>query len=294
MSNPDDHTTRRTPPPPAAGVRFLDRGEGRVAYDIEVPADGPADPGRAPLVVCLPGMGDLRRLYRHNVESLLAAGYRVATMDLRGHGDSDTTFERYDDFAAASDIVALIGELGGPALLYGNSMCAAASIVAAADRPDLVAGLVLAGPFVRDQPTSKAAQLLLRVALSRPWGLSTWLAYYTKSHPGRHPADLDQHKQALKASLRRARSWRAFQKTVRQTTHAAIERRLDDVKAPALVVMGTRDPDFKDPVAEGKFVADHLGAELLLVDGAGHYAMAEYPEIVNPRVVSFAATVFGA
>ena len=40
-------------------------------------------------------MGDLRSVYRFLAPALVEARYRVATMDLRGHGDSDATFERY-------------------------------------------------------------------------------------------------------------------------------------------------------------------------------------------------------
>jgi pimeloyl-ACP methyl ester carboxylesterase len=74
--------------PTGAVVRYLDRSEGRVAFDVQGPEG-------APLVVCLPGMGDLRQVFRFNVRSLLEAGLRVATMDLRGQGDSDTTFSRF-------------------------------------------------------------------------------------------------------------------------------------------------------------------------------------------------------
>ena len=106
MSNPPEPTPVTTgvtgSSASASGVRFLDRGAGRVAYDVQGPEG-------APLVVCLPGMGDRRQLYRFNVASLLDAGYRVATMDLRGQGDSDTTFDRFEDFAVASDIIDAFG-----------------------------------------------------------------------------------------------------------------------------------------------------------------------------------------
>ena len=45
-----------------------------------------------------------------------------------------------------------------------------------------------------------------------------------------------------------------------------------------MVVMGTKDPDWPDPVAEAKWIAAQLSAEVLLVEGAGHYPMAEMPE----------------
>jgi len=51
--------------------------------------------------------------------------------------------------------------------------------------------------------------------------------------------------------------------------------------------MGTRDPDFPDPTAEAHYVADRLGGEALLIDGAGHYPHADNPDAVNPRLISF-------
>lgn len=258
-------------------VNFLDRGEGRIAYDVQ---------GDGPLVVCVPGMGDLRGVYRFLAPALAAAGYRVATMDLRGHGDSDATFSRYDDVATGEDILALVEALGGPAVLVGNSMGAGAATWAAAERPGAVAGLVLVGPFVREVPVGVFARLAFRLLLLPPWGRAAWCAYYPKLYPGRPPADLDDHRAAIAAGLRRPGHWRAFRATAR-TSHAPVEARLADVTAPTLVVMGERDPDFPDPVAEARLVAERLHGEVLLVPDAGHYPQAEYPEVVNPAVLAF-------
>jgi pimeloyl-ACP methyl ester carboxylesterase len=272
---------------PQGVVRHLDRGTGRVAYELSGPDD-------APLVVCAPGMGDLRQVFRFNVESLVAAGYRVAALDLRGQGDSDTTVDRFEDFAAASDIVALIEHLGGPALLYANSMSSAAAVIVAGQRPDLVAGLVLTGAFIRDQPSSKVMELLMKVALARPWGPAMWISYYAGLYKTRKPADFAEYKRALRASMARPGRWKAFQTLVRQLTHADVEQYADRVTAPALIVMGTKDPDFKDPSGEAKLVAERLRGVVLLDEGAGHYPMTEFPEIVNPKVLEFARAVFGA
>ncbi len=54
--------------------------------------------------------------------------------------------------------------------------------------------------------------------------------------------------------------------------------------------MGEQDPDFPDPVAEARHIAGQLDAEVLLVAGAGHYPHADYPQIVNPALVTFAKT----
>src|SRR6476620_8436673 len=124
-----------------AQTRWVARPEGRIAYDMV---------GTGPLVVCVPGMGELRTVYRRTAPALAAAGYRVVTMDLRGHGDSDATFTAYDDVAAGGDLLALLEQLGGPAVVIGNSMGAGAAAWAAAERPELVTGLVLVGAFVRN------------------------------------------------------------------------------------------------------------------------------------------------
>lgn len=264
---------------PASPTRFLARPGGRIAYDVT---------GTGPLVVCVPGMGDLRQAFRFLVPALAGAGYRVATMDLRGHGDSDATFEAYDDVAAAGDALALIAELGGPAVIVGNSMGAGAAAWAAAEAPSQVAGVVLVGPFVRNPPSSAIAGLMFRLLLLKPWGPSALLGWYGKLMPGERPADFAAYKQQLKASLARPGRWAAFRATSR-TSHAPVEARLGEVAAPTLVVMGDRDPDFRDPAAEARWIADRLGGEVVMVPGAGHYPQAQAPGVVNPAVLGFLA-----
>jgi pimeloyl-ACP methyl ester carboxylesterase len=256
---------------------LLQRPDGRIAYDVT---------GSGPLVICVPGMGDLRSSFRFLVPVLVEAGYRVTTMDLRGHGDSDATFTRYDDVATGQDVLALVAHLNGPAVLVGSSMGAGAVTWAAAEQPKAARALVLSGPFVRDVPTGRATTLMLRLALLRPWGRAAWTAYYRRLFPGRAPDDLDAHRAAISASLRRPGHWKAFVQTT-HTTHAPVEARLGEVTAPALVVMGERDPDFPDASAEATLVGERLRAEVHVVPRAGHYPHAEYPDVVGPLVTGF-------
>ncbi|MGD0593566.1 MAG: alpha/beta hydrolase [Acidimicrobiales bacterium] len=262
---------------------YLTRPDGRIAYDVA---------GDGPLVVLVPGMGDLRATYRFLAPSLLAAGYRVASTDLRGHGESDVTFTSYGDTATATDIAALITELGGPATAVGNSMGAGAAILAAAERPDLVDGLVLVGPFVRDPRIGAASRLLLRVAMAPPWAAAMWKAYLPKLYAGRRPADFDEYRLQVVANLRRPGYAAAFSRTTR-TSHALAEARLGDVQAPALVVMGALDPDFDDPQAEAEWIGRALRAEVVIVPEAGHYPQSQRPDVTTDAVVAFLATVPG-
>jgi pimeloyl-ACP methyl ester carboxylesterase len=263
-------------------TRYLERPEGRIAFDVV---------GQGPLVVCVPGMGDVRGVYRFLAPQLVSAGYRVATMDLRGHGDSDTTFSTYDDVAAGQDLLALVEHLAGRAVLVGGSMGAGAAAWAAAERPEAVAGLVLVGPFVRDVPVPWFLRLALRLALRRPWGPALWSAYYAKLYPAAPPVDLAAHRAALRTSMGRPGGWRAFVETT-NTSHAPVEARLERVDAPTMVVMGSADPDFPDASAEARLVADRLGGEVLMVDGAGHYPHAERPDVVGSAVVAFLGSAF--
>jgi pimeloyl-ACP methyl ester carboxylesterase len=256
---------------------YLPRGEGRIAYDVS---------GEGRTLIAAPGMGDLRSVYRFIAPTLVTAGYRVATMDLRGHGDSDATFTSYDDVATGTDLIALTRHLGGPAVLVGNSMAAGAAAWAAAEAPDLIAGLVLIGPFVRNTPIGLFPKIAFRLSLRRPWGPAAWHAYYPRLYPSRPPGDLDKHRGGIRASLRRPGYWRAFAATT-HTSHAPVEARLSEVHTPTLVIMGERDPDFPDPASEARLVASRLGGEVVMVPGAGHYPQAEYPELVAPPLLNF-------
>ena len=181
MSTAANHTTRASHSssvPAVEETSYLRCPEGRIGYDVA---------GAGSLVVLVPGMGDLRAGYRFLAPALRAAGYRVACTDLRGHGDSDTTFASYGDEETAGDVIALIEELGGPAVVVGNSMGAGSAVLAAAQRPGLVCGLVLIGPFVRNGKTSATRRLLLRVAMAPPWAAISWKSYLPKLYAAGQP-----------------------------------------------------------------------------------------------------------
>lgn len=265
-------------------TRFLNIENGRLAYD---------DAGAGPLVICAPGMGDVRGEYRFLAPQLAAAGYRVASVDVRGHGETSERWPDYSVGAIGADLLALIQHLdAGPAVIVGTSMAAAAAVWAAAEAPERVAGLVLVGPFVRgvntwqDRLMSGGLQLLFGALFARPWGPGRWARYYAGLYPTRRPADLDDYCAALRANLAAPGRLEALHAMLRAPKNAA-EARLPRVAAPALVVMGTKDPDFKDPAAEAGWVAQQVRGTVRLIPGAGHYPHAEMPEIVGPVVLGF-------
>ncbi len=258
-------------------TQYLAHQSGQIAYD---------DTGSGPLVLCAPSLGDVRAEYRFLAPQLLAAGFRVVTMDLRGHGESSTQWDDFSVAAVGSDMLALIRHLdNGPALLVGTSMAAGAAAWAAVEAPELVAGIVMIGAAVHGN-VSTANRLLYRTLFARPWGVALWQWYYTTLYPTRKPADFAAYKAALGANLKERGRVESVLAAMLAPKTASAER-LDRVTAPVLVVMGSKDPDFKQPETEARWVADAVHGRYVMVDGAGHYPHAELPEVTAPQIVEF-------
>lgn len=268
----------------AGETRFLAVDGGRIAYD---------DAGRGPVVICAPSLGDLRAEYRFLKPTLLAAGYRVVTMDHRGHGESSTGWADYSVAAVGQDILALARHLdAGPVSVIGNSMAGGAAVWAAAEAPETIKSLTLIDPFVRSTGSLWQARALSWL-FSGPWGAGLWARYYETLYPTAKPADFADYVEALRANLGEGGRLEAVREMI-AASKAASEERLPRVKAPTLMVWGSRDPDFPDPAAEARLVAERLPGEVLMVEGAGHYPHAEMPDQVGPAIRTFLDRVWGA
>jgi pimeloyl-ACP methyl ester carboxylesterase len=258
-------------------TQYINVPDGKLAYDST---------GNGPLVIGIPSMGDLRSEYRYLTPQLVAAGYRVVCMDVRGHGESDIQWPDYSVAGIGQDILALIHALdAGPAILLGDSMAAGAAIWAATEAPDFVDALVLLDPVVRGE-VSGLYRMLLTVLFARPWGPSAWLAYFKTLFPTRKPADYAEYTAGLKQNLSESGRLEALYQMM-IASKAASEGRVQRVSAPTLVLMGTKDPDFKDPAAEAEWLAGELNGTFEMIEGAGHYPHVEMPEIIGARVIEF-------
>jgi pimeloyl-ACP methyl ester carboxylesterase len=277
-------------------TEFIDVGAGRIAYEVI---------GEGPLVVLSHGMGDTRSSYRFLAPLIAAAGYRVASADLRGHGESSPGWSSYTRTDTAGDLIALIEHLGGPAVIAGQSFSGGSATIVAATRPELVTAVVEIDPFTRPPKLSlpallsnaryrKGTLLLLRVGLTG--SVRTWLKYLDVAYPGVKPADWDEWLAGLERNLREHGSIKAAQK-MGLSRPADAEAALPGVRCPVLVVMGSRDPDWPDPRAEAEAIVgllpDGLG-RFVMIEGAGHYPNAQYPEQVAAAVIPFLDEQFSA
>lgn len=270
---------------------YMDVAGGRIAYDVI---------GQGPLVVLSPGMADNRNTFRFLAPLIADAGYRVASVDLRGHGGSSTGWDSYEVADTARDLIAVVEDLGGPAVLVGQSFSAGAITIAAATNPELVTAVVEIAAFTRppsfsmkamlgDREYRRGALLLGRVAMTG--SVDAWGKYLDVAYPGRKPRDWDAYLSALLANLREPGRMKAAQKMI-NASKADAGARLADVKCPVLVIMGSKDSDFADPEAEASAIVDLLPAgigRLRTIEGAGHYPHAQYPQEVADAIVPFLA-----
>ncbi|WP_441246904.1 alpha/beta fold hydrolase [Kitasatospora sp. McL0602] len=262
-------------------THFLTVPGGRIAY---------ADTGGpGPLVVCTPGLGDDRSMYRHVTPLLTAAGYRVVGVDLRGQGESTAVWDDYGTEAIAGDLRALVRELAaGPAVLVANSFTGGAAVVTAVDEPALVRAVVLNDSFVRTFPKTakiKAGEYLIGRSVA------AWLYYWDSLYPTRKPADHAAVRAALKDRLREPGRMAAI-KGMLAAGQRPCEERLPRLAVPVQVVMGTKDPVFPpDPRIEAEWIAAHTGGRVAMIEGAGHYPMAEFPQQTAELMLPFLAEV---
>jgi pimeloyl-ACP methyl ester carboxylesterase len=260
---------------------YLKHENGQIAYDVT---------GEGQLVVCVPSLGDLRGEYRFLLPLLVQAGYRVATMDVRGHGETSKEWNDYSVAGVGKDILALIRELNaGPAIVVGDSMGGGAAIWAAVEAPDLIRGLILVDPFV-DGEGNRFLQLLVSILFARPWGPWMWLKYYSALYPTRKPADFAEYSAALYTNLKERGRLEATIQMLNASKQASGER-IPRVNKPALVLIGSKDLDFKDPQGEAKRLAEALHGKYEIIENAGHYPHAEMPEVTIPLILNFLQTL---
>jgi pimeloyl-ACP methyl ester carboxylesterase len=277
----------------AGSTEYVNVDGGRIAYDVT---------GHGPLVVLSHGVSDNRSSYRFLAPLIADAGYRVANVDLRGHGESSADWDSYSRTDTAGDLARVIRTLGGPAVIVGQSFSGGAATIAAATDPDLVRAIVEIDPFTRSPKLSmgallrnahnyrRGALLLARFALTG--SVKAWSKYLDVAYPGHKPADWNTWLASLEANLREPGRVKAAQKTFGSKPVDAAAQ-LANVRCPALVIMGRADSDFADPEAEAAAVVGLIPAGLgryEMIDDAGHYPHAQYPQQVADAILPFLAT----
>lgn len=273
-------------------TEFLTVDGGTLAYEVTGTS--------GPLVLLAHGIGDSREAYRFVAPALVAAGDRVAAVDLRGCGESSAAWASYSRTDIAGDLIALLNHLGGPAVLVGHSIAGGGVTIAAARAPSPVTAVVELGPFTRKQRVAvgdlRSASFrrgTLRLLGTVLFGSARlWKQYLEGAYPGPKPADWDERLDQIEAMLREPGRMKALQ-AMGKSTPADAGDQLSNVRCPVLVVQGTLDPDWASPQAEGEAIVAALPpglGRLEMIPGAGHYPHVQFPTQTVRAIRSFLDT----
>lgn len=250
------------------------------------------DYGSGETVILITGSGGRGRLWTpHQVPALLAAGYRVITVDNRGVPPTDTCLDQpftVNDLVA--DTAALIEHLGSaPCRLVGFSLGGIIVQELLLACPDLVAQAVLMATRGRgnilQRALAQAESELLDSGIELPPRYSAvmqalhYLSPRTQNDDQRIRDWLDVIEMSpMDSAIHRA-----------QRNLDLIDNRLEDyrkIKTPCLVL--AFQDDLIAPPCLAREVADHIpGCGYEEIAGCGHYGYLEEPDAVNERIIEF-------
>lgn len=171
--------------PSLPGTYWQWQGES-IYYVRTAQGDATSLPANRPPLLLIHGFGASTDHWRKNIAEL-QADFEVWAIDLLGFGRSSKPNRTYDGQLWQEQVRTFIADvIGRPTAIAGNSLGGYAALCAAANHPELAAGVILlnsAGPFLdRSETTSSKQssplQTLLREVLLQPWAsymLFQWL-----------------------------------------------------------------------------------------------------------------------
>ena len=208
---------------------------------------------------------------------MLASELRVIAYDFRGNGNSDEPSGPATMATFVDDTLALLDELDvGRAHVYGQSFGGMVAQELALTRPERVRTLILGC-------THAGPRHALRSETSKVPKGEPWRSMYSPGFPDHHPEHVAEDLRVGAAQPEHPvggrRQWEAMQ------GFDSFER-LPGLDVPTLVLHGTADQAV--PPENAKLLAERIpGAELVLLQGAGHLYHSEQPAEADTAVLDF-------
>lgn len=278
-------------------VRVPGRGGLLLAADVGGPEDGPT-------VVLLHGGGQTRHSWSGTWRTLVDAGWRAWSLDLRGHGDSEWAADGdYSLDGFAGDILEVAAMVGRPPILVGASLGGLASMIAIAESPDQLAtarALVLVD--VAHHMEVEGRNRIGEFMTSHLDGFASLdeaadaIAAYNPHRP--RPTDLSGLAKNLRQREDGRWAWHwdpAFVLgkfgSADETRSSVIDperlaRGVDSLRVPTLLVRG-RQSDLLSEEGARDFLARVPHAEYADVAGAGHMVAGDRNEVFNQAILGF-------
>ena len=229
-------------------------------------------------------------VWAEQVPSLLAAGWRVLRLDMRGHGGSEPGPEACTMSMLAHDVVGVLDFLAIPKVHFvGVSIGGMIGQVLGLEHADRAQSLMLCGTSpaalegrMEELWTPRFEAIALAGSLE-PIADATMVRWVTESFRERRPA-----------------RWRQIHRTICRTSLAGyrggamaidsfdVTAALPSISAPTLVVCG--DGDTGTPPAGNRRIAELIpGARYIELENARHIPMVEYPELFGKILLDWLA-----
>lgn len=258
-------------------------GGRKLAYDEIVPANPKGT------ILLLTGLASKRLGWERQLP-VFGRTYRTIAMDHRGTGDSDDVEQDYTIADLADDASALLTALGiARAHVVGISLGGYTALQFAVRHPEQLDRLVLVSTSAGGRVHVHAAPEINVLLMPAPGTEAGERAIHTYSHimaadfVAAHPEELQR---IAETARYRPQSTEAYGRQLRAAlTHDVVDA-LHQIKVPTLVIHGDIDPLV--PVANGRYVADHIaGARLIIYHGVGHIPIIERAGEFNRQVLAF-------
>ncbi len=235
------------------------------------------------------------RMYDAQVKHLRGR-YRCVAYDHRGQGQSRDDGSPYDMERLTDDAVQLIERLGiAPCFFVGLSMGGFVGLRLAAQRPELLRGLVLIESAADGEPRANVPKYRAMELISRWFGYGLLLRPIMKimfgqsflSDPARAAERRAMERSLL--GLDRARTRRALEAVVARRPVVDL---LPRIRVPTQVLHGSEDRAIVE--ARARRTASLIpGATWVDVPKAGHTASIEEPAVVSEAIDAFLSSVMG-
>ena len=300
----------RARPDPAADDDF-DEPEGTVHRMVATSDGGEihlVERGEGRTFLLLHGVTNTTLVWNYQLRDLVAAGYRVVAVDLRGHGKSRAGDDGFTLDAMARDVFQVIEALAlRETVVVGHSMGGMVALELLADHPELVAdgavtSLALlstsASPVLGNGVPAAAAGMVRvltpaagrghvramagRAGRSKPPG--DVAAVYSRLAFGSNPSVTHVERlRAMSSAVPAPIAGHLIETLLKLDVRAV----LPFIAAPALVVVGTRD--LLTPVWHSRYLARHIPvAELHVLPDCGHMVMFERRAELSRLLIDFA------
>ncbi|CUQ65948.1 alpha/beta fold hydrolase [Candidatus Nitrospira inopinata] len=234
-----------------------------------------------------------RTMWEPQVEAL-SSEFRIVTVDLRGHGESDAPLWRYTLDQAAEDVRALMDHLSiGQAVLVGLSMGGYILFAFHRRYPDRIKGLILANTRAQgDTAEGKEARFqMAQIAYKKGPAAVADLIIPKLLSPltiETRP-DLVRRVRAMIESTEVSGIAGDLMAMAERTDSIPL---LGSITCPVHVIAGELDQ--ATPPADAKLMADRIaGSRFTVIPQAGHLSNLEQPDAFNRVVRAFSGSLAG-